>query len=144
MFMMLGCTPSPRSMTDPLRHASDYELYSLNPTPGAPSAENFHGWKVLGRTPISDPMIRKKLTDALFASMSESDGFAVGCFSPRHAIRVIQAGRITDYVICFQCIQVEVFDGANLKATFLVSKEPRALFDEVLRGGGIPLAAGAE
>ena len=81
-FTMVGCTASLRSMTDALRHASDYEVYSLSPARGAASAEDFHGWKVFGRTSIPDPAIRKQLTDALCAAMSESDGFAVGCFSP--------------------------------------------------------------
>ena len=58
------------------------------------------------------------------------------CFNPRHGIRVTRNEKEADFVICFECAQVEVF-GENY-GRFLIANSAQPLFDSVLRISGIP------
>lgn len=59
------------------------------------------------------------------------------CFNPRHGIRVSHNTKRTDFVICFECLQVKVHGEGQ--GDFLVSDFPKAIFDKVLRDAGVPL-----
>jgi hypothetical protein len=131
----------PRAASESLDRADRYELLSLYPYL---SENEFYNHRVLGRTTVSDPATRKKLNAGLRAGARESDGSRMACFSPRHGIRVTERGRVTDFVICFECRQVRVYrDGVNV-ASFLTSASPQGVFDDVLRREGVPLAGSEE
>lgn len=146
-----------------LDNAEEYVLFSLEPTedeeaeaagevaeeaaPGDPSAgtkpaalDKFHGWRVLGQTTIDDKAVQKKLNGALDTGRRESDGSIASCFWPRHGIRVRHGGKEYDLVICFECAQVEVYEGGQRGGDWLTSHSPQAVLDEVLRSAGVPLA----
>src|SRR5262249_5043568 len=61
-----------------------------------PSAKNppedFHGWKVIGKTKINDPDVRRRLIAALEKGVEENKGDSMKCFDPRHGIRVTRDG----------------------------------------------------
>lgn len=67
-------------------------------------------------------------------------GYEALCFNPRHGIRVTRNEKQEDFVICFQCAQVEVFGEVN--GRFLIANSAQALFDSVLQSSGIPRAVG--
>lgn len=139
-----GCAfrgPLPGEST--LRQATELELFSLEPNVRATSEDRFHNWPVLGHTTVSDASTRAQLVNGLFAAAASADGIGVGCFRPRHGIRVASSGKVTDFVICFECIQVKVYENERYTGTFLVADEPRQLFDDVLRQAGITLATPA-
>jgi hypothetical protein len=124
-----------------LTNAERYELLSLDPQRSeTPPADEFRGWRVLGRTVIDDAPTRKKLTDALRAGAREKDIAPAACFEPRHGIRVTKGGRTTDFVICFACSQAQVFEAGEKRDGFLVSHSPEATFDAVLQEKSVPLA----
>ena len=150
---MMGCDGNdiPKTTISALESAERYELLSLNPDratdpdhaasqPTSHPADDFHGWRVLGRTTVADAPTRKRLNDALRAGARESDGTAERCFNPRHGVRVVRGDRIVDLVICFECLQVRVIENDQQSEGFLVSESPQAVFDDVLRSAGIPLA----
>jgi hypothetical protein len=134
----VGHVPAP--VMDALQHADRYELLSLDPRHyREPPPDNFHRWKVLGRTSVTDPATRKKLNRALRIG-AWGAGMPYMCFNPRHGIHVIQAGKSVDLVVCFECRQARAFDGAQPTEGFGVSGSPQPDFDEVLRNAGVPLA----
>ena len=142
LFAVTGCGQgdSSEAAFTAMITAEQYELLSLDPhSPEMPPVDEFHGWKVLGRTSIDDAATRKKLTDALRAVASEGDIVPAACFWPRHGIRLTTAGIVTDFVICFQCSQVEVFEDGKKSVGFLTSDTPQSTFDEVLQAKGVPL-----
>jgi hypothetical protein len=131
----------PAGTRDVLTKADSFELYSLDPDPRNRPAENgFHGWKVLGKTTVKDAEVRQKLVTALEKAAAANDGSVAGCFNPRHGIRVKRGDKTLDLVICFQCFQVEVFDGDKRDKGFLITDAARDAFNKVLKDADLPLA----
>ena len=77
------------------------------------------------------------------AGARENNNAVALCFNPRHGIRVRQGDSVLDLVICFECLQVEVFEGEQRAASFLTSDSPQSVFDEVLRLSAKPAKVSA-
>src|SRR4051812_32067292 len=91
-----------------LEEAEQYELYSILPRQEpAESRPEFHYYPVLGKVSIGDRAARERLTAALKAGSNSGDPKA--CFEPRHGIRVRTGERVIDFVICFECNQVQIW-----------------------------------
>ncbi|MDB5298582.1 MAG: hypothetical protein JWO87_245 [Phycisphaerales bacterium] len=120
-----------------LADADQYEVLSLRPYPWKP---DFYNHEILGRMTVTDTTIRQRLNAALQSGVRESDGTRMACFNPRHGIRVTRAGETTDFVICFECRQVQVWRGGKKITFFLTSASPQPVFDEVLQKANVPLA----
>jgi hypothetical protein len=120
-----------------LNNADRYELLSLHPYLSEPE---YYGHEILGQTVVADVTMRDRLNEALQAGVRGSEGRVKSCFNPRHGIRVTHDGVTTDFVICFECRQVQVWRGNQQIAFFLVSDSPQTVFDEVLKSAGVPLA----
>jgi hypothetical protein len=123
-----------------LTYADQYELLSLQPTRLGPKLPDYYGTVILGRTPIPDVATRDRLNWALQSGARQSDGRSKSCFNPRHAVRVTQAGVTTEFLICFECRQFEVWRDGKEIGYFLTNSSPQAVFDDVLNKAGIPLA----
>ena len=115
-----------------LHHADQYELLSLFPisTSGGTKPQ-FHRHNILGQASITDPAIRKRLNAALEGGAKQGNDPYL-CFNPRHGIRVTRGSDVTDFVICFECHQVEIWINQQRAGGFLTSGSPQAVFDEVL------------
>jgi hypothetical protein len=143
-FVQSGCTykSRPDKIPTPLRSAlesaASLELLSLNPLqPLEAKSDDFHHFRVLGKTSISDPATVRKIVTAFESGVSDYDGVPASCFNPRHGIRIDDGAHRTDLVICFECEQVEVFvDGIGLN-DLLISQSPRDVFDDTLKDAGI-------
>jgi hypothetical protein len=119
-----------------LEQADQFELLSLNPDQQQKQAKgDFHGFRVLGTAVISDTETRKKLVSTFKKAVAENHGTAAACFNPRHGIRVIRNEKRADFVICFECNQVQVF--GEVQGTFLITSSAQPLFDSVLRSSGV-------
>ena len=115
-----------------------FELLSLNPEyQHTTSRSNFHGYRVLGRAAITDSEDRKKLVSAFERGVAENQGMIAACFNPRHGISVTRNGKRADFVICFECDQVE--SHRVVEAHFLISSSPKELFDSMLVHYGISI-----
>lgn len=100
--------------------------------------EEFHRYPVLGKVEIKDPQIRQALCSALKHGVKSASGDVHGCFWPRHALRVVFNGRTVDYLICFECERVHVFEGSS--ATDMpVNTSSQPVFDQSLRDAGLKL-----
>jgi hypothetical protein len=136
-FAYLHSRGMPRGAWNALNDADRYELLSLNPLLSKP---DYYGHEILGRTVIHDAATRERLNEAFQSGVRASDGGMMACFNPRHGIRVTHKGVSTDFVICFECRQVQVWRGGRKIAFFLVSDSPQPVFDDVLKSAGVPLA----
>jgi hypothetical protein len=117
------------------------ELFSLRPGDDETEPPNpFHDWEMLGSVNVTNAADRKRLSEALLKGAAENDGEVASCFEPRHALRVTRNRRTFDFVICFECLQVVVYEGDAELGYFLVSESPQPVFNEVLTAAGIELA----
>jgi hypothetical protein len=119
-------------------------LYSIDgrhfePGQEPKTEEKLHGYPVLGKIEMADADKRKETVAALREGLAQSDGKMAKCFWPRHAIRTVEKGQTTDYVICFECYQLEVHQGSS-KAVKPVTRKPQSVFNKHLKEAGIPLA----
>lgn len=123
-----------------LEKAEQFELLSLSPDrPREKPKDAFHGWKVLGKTTVKDAEARNKLVAAFKKGVTDNKGIVAACFNPRHGIRVTHDGKTADFVICFECFQVQVFVGDKREKGFLITDSPAAAFDGVLKEAKVPL-----
>jgi hypothetical protein len=82
---------------------------------------------------------RKRLADALRLGAEDNFGMAAGCFIPRHGLHLVGGGKTVDLVICFQCLQVQVFENGKETKGFLTSHDPQPEFDAILKAAGVKL-----
>ena len=129
----------PTVAANAMRNAETFELLSLDPEI-RPDDADFHRFKVLGRTVVTEAATRKRLYRALQSGARWNLPLQALCFIPRHGIRATAGGATVDLVICFECSQVRVWQGENDVTTFIVGQSPERVFEEVLRDAGVPLA----
>jgi hypothetical protein len=141
-----------------LEKAEKFELLSLDPSPSKEKPkEQFHGKKVLGVTVIKDAKTRKQLIETLKKGIEENarlnppgvpkDAMVLAnCFEPRHGIRLTDKDKTVDLVICFHCLQIQVYvDGFRLQGGLMpTTKAQQGVFDKVLQAAKVPLAPKAE
>ena len=142
---LVGCNKKqslPEDAAQALVKSKDFELYSLSPKPPEKDdkSDKLQGWKILGKTKVTDADVRKKLISKFEAGVAENDGTVAGCFNPRHGIRVKHKGKVYDFVICFECYQVSRYIDGKRVDGFLITDSPQATFDKVLKDAKIPLA----
>jgi hypothetical protein len=125
--------------------AETFELYSLDPRSSGkatPSTENFHEWRVLGKTEVKEPADRKKLVDALRLGAEDNAGTVDGFFIPHHGLRLTSGKEMVDLVICFQCLSIQVYVNGNMAKGFLTTGDPQKEFDAILNAAGVKLSTG--
>ena len=126
-----------------LEQPDQFELLSLDPAHRKKIVKpNFHGYKVLGTTLVKDAETRKELVTAFESGVVENQGLEMFCFNPRHGIRVTRDGKNVDFVICFECLEVQVYGDA--RGYFLVSGTPQRVFDKALRDANVSLGRRSE
>jgi hypothetical protein len=129
----------PEAVQTILKKADAIEVYSLDPWQSKyEPKDDFHGWCVLGHTPLKDSDARKALVAALVKGVEDKKGVAGDCFNPRHGIRATYDGKTVDLVICFECMKVQ---GYLDKSTvfFFINKRPEETFERVLKAAKVPL-----
>jgi hypothetical protein len=121
-----------------LEQADEFELLSLDPRPlRKPPKGAFHGYNILGSTQVQDASTRRKLVTALEKGIAENGGTMMACFNPRHGIHVTRGKDYADFVICFECAQIQI-SGA-VSGEVLTTRTPQLIFNQVLMDAKIPL-----
>lgn len=129
-------TKLPERSVKILENAEVLEVISIDPNaPYEEHRDNVCGYRPLGKTRVSDIATRRRIADALYKSVNEGAGSAF-CFDPRHVVRASAAGTSVDFVICFECVTMEVHPGGQ----FPISVAAENVLNEILIGAGIPRA----
>ncbi len=139
----LGCGPTiPSPYLEALKEGSDFELSSIDP--GNPVANAHMGtmaaYPKLGSVRPSTPEQRETIIRAIERSVRESSSGASACFEPRHAIRVKHKGTTYDFMICFKCRAIWIYDGDEQLETIGISGAAEPTLDEILQSASVPLA----
>jgi len=118
-------------------------LYSIDgvrdPRNMPKAEEQFHGYPVLGKIEVTDAKVRQEIMAAIKDGMARSDGALPKCFWPRHAIRAFEKGKKIDYVICFECLQLQIHANGTPQ-TEPTTREPQSVLNKHLKAAGIPIA----
>jgi hypothetical protein len=126
----------PKDARDALEKADQIELLSINPKlPKEKPKDSFQGYEVRGRKLLKDKQDRQKLVEAFEKGAKDNKGVSDRCFNPRHGLRVTHNKKTVEFLICFECLQVQVYvDGKRKEADdFLVTKSPQRTFDQFLK-----------
>jgi hypothetical protein len=119
---------------------TDVVLYSLEPEGGADASESLHDFTILGRTKLDRERMPTAI-NAFRAAISDWDGAIYMCFNPRQAIRVTAHNHTYDFLLCYECHQLYVYEDDKLLQSLGASGSPKVLND-LLKTAGIPLAKG--
>jgi hypothetical protein len=135
----------PQETKKVLEKGERFLLLSLDPThpdsrqaPSPQPKEMFHDYAVLGKTEISDAVIRAELLRALYKGIADSDGVVAACFNPRHGISATLGSETVDLVICFECLSIETH--AKMGKNVLTTRSPEPTFNRALKRARLPVA----
>lgn len=140
----LAAPPAENKLPDELvklLYKSKIELYSLLPErimEKGKEESGFYGWKVLGKTTLSDAD-RKAVLDAVIKGIADSDGTAAKCFDPRHGLGITYENKTAGFTICFECYQL-IGHGTGTSGPLTTTRAPQVLLDKILTAAQVPLA----
>lgn len=133
-------------LRDNLDRASTVVGYVIDPSiPDAPVAqrlsrtdaglEAFHGYPIRARFDLA-AADHAALRAALLTSVDggariEGDG-RPACFLPHHALHVVVAAGAFDLLVCFECVQLEIWDGTGELANLVIDRSAQATFERML------------
>ena len=142
---LAGCAQDkmPEAARKALEQADALELVSLHPgheeAEAASDKEKFNGWKRLGQTTLEGEETIQPLVAAFIKGVNENDGRVAGCFNPRNGIMVTHGEDVHEFVICFECYQVQWFVNGEEKDGFLITDSPQPAFNKILKQARVPL-----
>lgn len=74
--------------------------------PGRKAGALLHGYEAVSRCPLGSVADRQELLADFEEGRARGRadrGIPVDCFRPRHAVRVVEDGVVTDHLLCFEC-----------------------------------------
>lgn len=143
-FVVLACACSPdRAQLEgsdvlgaPLVNADAFEIVSLDPfvidfnTARGEAIDHLYGYQVMCDAEVDDVELRREITK-LVASGLAPEGGTDACFNPRHGIRAVVDGRTIEFVICYECRSLQIYEDGDFKASHPTTNEPAAALTEI-------------
>lgn len=131
----------PSEFAEILRETEVWTIYALEPEMRGPVESGFHGHAIRGQAMIESRSDRAQLSHALAQGIAGNQDMMASCFLPRHGIRAAAGDRVCDLVICFECLQINVYDGGEERAAqVLTTNGPQRIFDRIYRDEGLSIA----
>jgi hypothetical protein len=126
----------PGDTKDIFDNSEKFVLFSLDPIGGS---DDFHGFRIIGQTELTDAHIREEIRRAFYDGLRDTEDSRTPCFNPRHGIRAVKNGETLDFVICFSCHHLQILVNGKETSSTHIEKEPQETFDRVLTEAGVPL-----
>ena len=134
-----GMAEADQTKRIPLKNIQKLELISVTPELNPNNilkpdeSKTFHGFPVLSRRVIEDRSAIKEIIEGLNSGLRPH--LLNQClFSPRHALKVFYKDSQIDYLICYQCGDVEKFNARDDKNPEMLStdKSSKVVLDHYL------------
>lgn len=149
--LLTGCASNEADVDQAFVDAQTFTFYTVDPDPrkaarhrteGADEAEveTLRDWVVLGKVEVTDKADRRMLLAAMQRGIDESDGSVALCFNPRHAMRIGDGTDSIEYIICFECLQVQTHYSVGGQKTDRTSDTPANEFNAFATKKGLPIA----
>ena len=104
----------PSEVTIALKAPNKAVLYSLEPwEEPAPGESTLHGFKIIGQLNL-DRDLEQTVVAQFKAAITTWDGTGAGCFDPRHGLTVTSGGKTYDFLLCYECGELEIFSGKRM------------------------------
>lgn len=135
----------PTEVRTVIEQSERLELLSIWPSrgtkegPPATVVGEFHGYPLLGRLTVTNPIVHQEVVKEFLASIDKSNGSKALCFMPRHAIRLKHGSDEVDLLVCYECRYIVAQRGSE-QWEVGVSSSSKALLNQLLTEAGIPLA----
>ena len=100
----------PAAALRPLGDATQAALYSLDDAYKSSASESFHGRPVLGKIDLKGDEAMKATGAFQDAAVGSHVGGMTLCFEPHHGLRITVGGHSYDYLLCYTCSGLEVFE----------------------------------
>jgi len=106
-----------------------------------PKSEQFHKYRVLGKTELKDEKRKWELITALITGVESARDrkFAAMCFKPRHAIHAVAGTNSVDLLICFECGKIAEFTTAE-QCFCEMEDDAKELFNRTLTEAAVSLS----
>ena len=139
-----ACQPAfPERAATLLQNADTLLVLSLNPARGAIDPKGFHGWPVLGEALIGDAD-RKLFIEAVITGIVPPGPEVTVCeITPRHGIRASSKMGTVDFVICFECSEVQILYSQGGQEYLVPNSILKAALSRATTKAGIPVLPSA-
>jgi len=129
----------PAPLGQVLDSASSVVLYSLEPIMQQPGMrDQLDGFDILGKVNLDRE--ETKICVATFEkAIADSNGQAMDCFDPRHALRVFSDGHNYDFLLCYACDHLAVYRDGRDVGGVSVAGSPGAL-NHLLKKHHLPIS----
>jgi hypothetical protein len=98
-----------------------------------------HGYRILGQAQLKDADA-KRAANIVSAAVQSGQGVSSCVFDPHHALRVVSGGHVYDYLVCYHCGDVMLWDGdKEIGIIGGIAKTPDGL-NALLTAAHVPLA----
>ena len=133
-----------------LESPDTFELVSVSPYAHHPGrrlrGRRIQRYVQLGRTSIPEAD-RSLVLAAIFDGVRQHSGIGANCFNPRHALHVVKDGAEVDFVICFECFQIEVYapdveDDERGYDVLFTNRAASDILNRILSEAGVPQPEG--
>lgn len=115
-------------------------LYSLEPS-RTESHYNFRGYQILGELKLSPEEINTVTLEFKDAIDSFKEGMPIAaCFRPRVGLRVVKAGKTSDFALCYECHRMVGYNASNTEYSFDIIGNPAKL-NSILTSAKIPVSS---
>jgi len=130
----------PRRAEQILARPAELSLLSLDPGRGRarPGEDQFHGWRLLGKTSVTDARQQAALVAAVERGISHVNARSL-CFEPRHGLEARSPAGAVDLVICYHCDVIQVYVDGQKVDELLTRDSGQAFLDGMLGAAHIPL-----
>lgn len=144
-------SPFPASVTAVLAAATTGTLYSLNPAmfrsqSDGPitAADAFHNFQILGKVDLDAKQLPAVVGAFQAAAVAgeKMEGVAL-CFNPRHGLRVAVNGHTYDFVLCYECSRLNIYEDDQQIAAMNAVGAPKVLND-LLSAAKVPISGPSE
>ena len=112
-------------------------VYANREKPKGYKAEDyFRERRIVGNVEI-DQLKAKALLEQTLIGLGE-EGMYWMCFDPRHGLRAVFGSRVIDFLICFDCGSLYIYDGDSITECS-TSGRGAGLFNRILQANEIPI-----
>jgi hypothetical protein len=114
-------------------------LFSLEPEDRPHSTSGtLQGFKILGKANLTRSQAQLA-ANAFLKAAKDWDGMSADCFNPRVALRILSQGHTFDFLLCYECQELDVYEDGKIMVSLGASGSPKIL-NSILAAAHVPLS----
>ncbi|MES2790871.1 MAG: hypothetical protein V4719_14760 [Planctomycetota bacterium] len=154
LVLIAGCKKTPTALSKDIQslmnRAESVELFSLDPytkdnelenfNEEEMSASKFHGWAVYGSRKLTDEVGKNLVRAAILDSTPDiHPQTAMACFWPHHGVRFTAGDKHVEFVICFFCESMKIWEATG-QSSMHTTSTGKSVLNRLIKEKGIHIA----